>query len=278
MRQDKPTPSLRNVTVTLSAAALLTGALATLAADSIPAPVDVAASPASAVVTASGLATVVLAAGEGTDSPRPTDRVLVHYTGWTTDGKMFDSSVARDKPQRLPVDQVIDGWEEGLQLMVVGEKRRMWIPQELAYGGQEGRPKGMLVFDVELLKILRVPDVPEDVAAVPADAEVGKKKLAWKVLKTGTGSTQPGPKSTVSVHYTGWTRDGEMFDSSYTRGEPSSFPLDQVIKGWGLGLQLMVEGEQRRFWIPAKLAYRDNPKGPQGMLVFDIELVEIEKQ
>ncbi len=259
------------------AVSLLLIALATHAADSIPAPADVAAPPASADVTSSGLATLVLAAGEGTDSPLPTDRVIVHYTGWTTDGKMFDSSVVRGKPQRLPVDKVIDGWEEGLQLMVVGETRRMWIPEALAYAGKEGRPKGMLVFDVELLKILRVPDVPEDVAAVPADAEVGKKKLAWKVLRAGTGSTHPKATSTVKVHYTGWTIDGEMFDSSYTRGEPSTFPLDRVIKGWTEGLQLMVEGESRRFWIPAKLAYKGNPKGPEGMLVFDIELVEIVK-
>ncbi len=270
--------SLSSLATMLSMALFLLVGASAQAADSIPAPADVAAIPPSATVTASGLATLVLKAGEGTDSPRPSDRVVVHYTGWTTDGKMFDSSVVRGKPQRLPVDQVIDGWEEGLQLMVVGEQRRMWIPEKLAYNGKEGRPKGMLVFDVELLKILRVPGVPEDVAAVPADAEVGKRKLAWKVLRAGTGSTHPRATSTVKVHYTGWTTDGTMFDSSYTRGEPASFPLDRVIKGWTQGVQLMVEGESRRFWIPAKLAYKGNPKGPQGMLVFDIELVEIEKQ
>jgi peptidylprolyl isomerase len=78
----------------------------------------------------------------------------VHYTGWTTDGKMFDSSVARNEPSEFAVNQVIPGWTEGLQLMVEGEKRRFWIPANLAYEGQPDKPQGMLVFDVELLKIL----------------------------------------------------------------------------------------------------------------------------
>jgi peptidylprolyl isomerase len=77
----------------------------------------------------------------------------VHYSGWTTDGKMFDSSVVRGKPATFPLKEVIPGWTEGLQLMAEGEKARLWIPKELAYNDQPGRPAGMLVFDVELLKI-----------------------------------------------------------------------------------------------------------------------------
>lgn len=78
----------------------------------------------------------------------------VHYTGWTTDGEMFDSSVARGESIEFPLDAVIAGWTEGLQLMVEGEHRRLWIPEALAYGGQSGRPAGMLVFDVELIRIV----------------------------------------------------------------------------------------------------------------------------
>ena len=77
------------------------------------------------------------------------------------------------------------------------------------------------------------------------------------------------------VHYTGWKTDGEMFDSSVQRGEPSEFRLNEVIAGWTEGVQMMVEGEKRRFWIPARLAYEGQPSKPQGMLVFDIELVDI---
>ena len=119
----------------------------------IPAPADVAAPPADATVTPSGLASRVLEAGTGTQHPGPRSRVLVHYSGWTTDGKMFDSSVTRGEPAEFPLGNVIAGWTEGLQLMVVGEKRRFWIPEDLAYKGQGGAPAGMLVFDVELIRI-----------------------------------------------------------------------------------------------------------------------------
>jgi peptidylprolyl isomerase len=80
--------------------------------------------------------------------------VTVHYTGWqASDGRMFDSSVQRGEPATFPLDGVIPGWTEGLQLMTVGEKRRLWIPANLAYEGRPGRPQGMLVFDVELIGI-----------------------------------------------------------------------------------------------------------------------------
>ena len=80
----------------------------------------------------------------------------------------------------------------------------------------------------------------------------------------------------MTVHYSGWTTDGKMFDSSVTRGQPATFPLDGVIGGWTEGVQLMVEGEKARFWIPEKLAYKGE-RAPYGMLVFDIELIKIER-
>ena len=118
----------------------------------IPAPPDVAAPPADATKTVSGLASKVLTPGTGTQHPRPNSKVTVHYTGWTTDGKMFDSSVQRGEPATFELDGVIRGWTEGVQMMVPGEKRRFWIPEPLAYGGKS-EPKGMLVFDIELIRI-----------------------------------------------------------------------------------------------------------------------------
>lgn len=118
-----------------------------------PAPADVAAPPADAVKTPSGLASKVIEPGDGTRKPGPESVVVAHYTGWTTDGKAFDSSVARGQPASFPLNRVIPGWTEGLQLMSVGETRRLWIPEELAYKGRPGRPAGMLVFDVELIDI-----------------------------------------------------------------------------------------------------------------------------
>jgi peptidylprolyl isomerase len=115
---------------------------------------------------------------------------------------------------------------------------------------------------------------PPDVAAVPADAQRTSDNLASKVLQAGTGARHPRANSEVTVHYTGWSTDGKMFDSSVARGEPATFRLDRVIPGWTEGVQMMVEGEKRRFWIPAKLAY-EGADGPQGVLVFDIELIRI---
>ena len=372
----------------------------------IPAPADVAAPPADAEKTASGLASKVLQKGTGTEKPEAQDSVMVHYTGWTTDGKMFDSSVKRGKPAQFPLRGVIKGWTEGLQLMVEGEKRRFWIPSELAYDNKPGRPAGMLVFDVELISVKKGPKpipAPDDVTKAPADAKktasglawkqlapptaataktkptdgsiikmhytgwtsdgnmmdssvvrgapvslrldvappgfkeaiadmaVGEKRRLWmpkallsrggqggpdvpgelvvfdveiveildlsapadvkappadaqktasglasKVLKPGTGKDHPTDDSSVSVHYTGWTTDGKMFDSSVARGRPTDFKVTGVIPGWTEGLKLMVEGEKRRMWIPEELAYKGK-EGPQGMLVFDVELVKIVK-
>src|SRR5688500_20131774 len=91
---------------------------------------------------------------------------------------------------------------------------------------------------------------PPDLAAPPADATVTPSGLASRRLEAGTGSRHPGPRSRVLVHYSGWTKDGKMFDSSVSRGEPIAFGLNQVIPGWTEGVQRMVEGEERLVWCP----------------------------
>ena len=102
-----------------------------------------------------------------------------------------------------------------------------------------------LVFDIELLGIEEPKPIPApaDVAAAPADAKKTESGLAYKVLTKGTGTAKPAATSMVDVHYTGWTTDGKMFDSSVLRGKSAQFPLNAVIKGWTEGVQLMVEGE-----------------------------------
>lgn len=107
-------------------------------------------------VTDSGLQYKVLTQGSGAEHPKATDKVKVHYHGTLIDGKVFDSSVDRGEPISFGLNQVISGWTEGLQLMVVGEKRRLFIPSELAYGNRATGPIGpnsALIFDVELLGI-----------------------------------------------------------------------------------------------------------------------------
>ena len=367
---------------------------------SLEAPADVAAAPADAKTTESGLAYKVITQGPGGEKPTQWDSVEVHYIGWGTDGENFDSSYKRNKPASFPLKGVIAGWTEGLQLMAVGDKVRFWIPEELAYKGAPGKPAGMLVFDVELLSVkagARPPETPENVAAAPSDAKTlskglkvkqlvagegdlptgddmvefhmsawdtttqefefatsmrskpmsgrlsdlmtvwgetlatmkpGEKTMVWadadkivdgrgnpadapktfqlellkvtpapkapksvakppasakktesglryQVMTPGTGEAHPTASDRVSVHYSGWTTDGKLFDSSVQRGEPSTFGLGQVIPGWTEGLQLMVPGEKTIFWIPSELAYDGKPGRPEGMLVFEVELLEI---
>lgn len=240
-------------------------------------PPDVAGPPPDAKKTASGLAYKRLKKGTGDGSPTTNSQVEVHYTGWTTDGKMFDSSIRRGRPAKFPLKGVIAGWTEGLQLMKTGDVFRFWIPEALAYQGRKGAPQGMLVFDVELLDFKEPPKpvpAPPDVAAPPAKAKKTTSGLAYLRLEKGTGLEKPSAKSVVRVHYTGWTTDGKMFDSSVIRGQPARFPLNGVIQGWTEGLQLMAPGEKFRFWIPEALAYQGRPGAPKGMLVFDVELLD----
>jgi len=245
-------------------------------AEKLPVPKDVAAAPASAVKTDSGIAWRVLKEGRGEARPNLASRVRVHYAGWTTEGEQIENTYDRDEPPFLAVAEVIDGWREGLQLMVEGEKRRFWVPGPLAFEGRATMPQGEIVFDIELVEIINPPTTPEYLTGPHPEAEVHNKKgLASLRLHEGDDVLLPRAESYVTVHYTGWSTDGTIIDSSVLRGSPSTFQLTQVIKGWREGLQLMVAGEKRRFWIPEKLAYKGDKTKPQGLLIFDIELVAI---
>jgi FKBP-type peptidyl-prolyl cis-trans isomerase len=242
----------------------------------IPAPSDLGAPPNDAVKSSTGLISKTVKPGTTDEKPIATDVVTVNYTGWRSDGMMFDSSVARGQASTFPLDRVMAGWRECVMLMTIGETRRCWVPQALAYNGRAGRPTGTVVFDIELVDFRPSPLIPPpDVKAPPDDAKRLPSGLAYKVLRPGKGTRSPSPFSQVSVHYTGWTAEGRMFDSSVPTGMPRSMRLDEVIKGWSEGVPMMTEGERMRFWIPEKLAY-EGKSDPKGMLVFDIELVAIQ--
>src|SRR5688572_16913351 len=147
-------------------------------------PPDLTSPPGDAVKAASGLISRVLTPGTGTRKPDATDVVTVHYTGWVaSDGRMFDSSIARGAASTFPLTKVMTGWRECVQLMTVGEKRRCWIPENLAYRGQAGRPSGTVVFDVELIDARISPTIPPpDVKAPPDDTKKTATGLAYRVL------------------------------------------------------------------------------------------------
>jgi len=261
-----------------------------------PPPKDVAKPPADAVVTPSGLAYKVLLRPACALSSSPTaeqlakcqkaqpyDKVVVDYTGWQANGRMFDTS--RLEKKSLVVNDVMPGLTEVLQLMSPGETRRVWIPSSLAYGDnpkEKGRPAGPVTFDIELFSIQpqpKPPEAPQDVAAPPADAVSTPSGLAYKVIKSGSGSKKPKPESKITVSYSGWRTSGNLFMSSVL-GAPTTFPVKEIpLAGLAEGVQLMVEGETRRFWIPAALALGDKKDSaglPMGMLVFELELKGIE--
>jgi peptidylprolyl isomerase len=208
----------------------------------------------------------------------------MHQVVWTTDGKMQMNTGNREAPVDFDVTQsVLPGLREAIELMVVGEKRRCWIPGRLAFGEEtatpatDGRPRGTLVYELDLVSLTKavgLPEAPPDVAAVPPDAERSASGLAWRVLKEGTGDKHPTGASLVSLQYTGWTPDGKVFTAT-RGGVPKSSAVARVIPGWQEGILLMKVGEKRRLWVPPELAYRGRPGRPQTMVVFDIELFAI---
>ena len=122
------------------------------------------------------------------------------------------------------------------------------------------------------------PPPPAFTLPAPDALQTTASGLKYKHVRPGSGRS-PGRSDKVTVHYAGWLMDGTPFDSSYSRGETTSFPLDRVIPGWTEGLQLMAEGGATTFVIPPALAYgrRGAPPviGPDATLVFHVELVRI---
>ncbi len=240
--------------------------------------------------TASGLKYRILREGTG-PSPAATDTVTVHYRGWLPnpdngdEGTEFDSSYSRGTPTSFPLNGVIPGWTEGVQLIGQGGKIELEVPPELGYGaaGAGGviPPNATLRFVVELLEPPKPGPVDED---APTEFTATESGLKYRIRRKGSGGT-PTATDTVTVHYRGWLPEaadptqGEEFDSSYGRGEPATFPLNRVIPGWTQGLQLVSEGGMIELDIPSSLAYgeRGTPGIPPGSdLRFLVELISIQ--
>ena len=230
---------------------------------------------------------VITDGGGAGATPIPTDKVMVHYTGWLEDGTMFDSSVARGEPITFGLNRVISGWTEGVGYMHVGDKFKLRIPSELGYGERGGStipPNSTLIFDVELLDInpvspyAKVPPMDQlPGEAVTGDISSSDSGLQWYDIVEGDGEKPANSSSTVEVHYTGWLTDGTKFDSSVDREQTIEFPLNGVIAGWTEGVGSMKVGGKRKLIIPAALGYGERGAGgviPGGAtLIFDVELI-----
>lgn len=258
------------------------------AAATIPPPADVRKPPVDAICEKSGLCSRILEAAPADASnktkPQLLDIVTVDYTGWqAADGKMFDSSVVRGKPATFALRNLIKGWQEGVGLMTVGETRRMWIPEDLAYRGTAGRPSGMLVFDVTLRSVKAgppVPQAPDDVASPPANAVTDSRGVkSVTVTAAPEGAPRPAPKGgKASISFACWSEDGTLVDASILRGGPQVVATDGTFV---IAPQIsnMAEGETVRVWVPNKVAFTSAPpnSAPKGLLVFEIKLLKVEK-
>ncbi|MDP4268300.1 MAG: FKBP-type peptidyl-prolyl cis-trans isomerase [Bacteroidota bacterium] len=234
------------------------------------------------VTTQSGLKYVNIAEGKGVQL-KPDMKVKLHYSAYFENDSMFDSSVDRGQPLELQLvhGQVMEGLEQALLTMKVGDKTHFFIPYTLAFGeeGRAGFPgKSNLKFDIEVI------DAKEMIKPVPFDVKgkdtiTTKSGLKYIKLNEGTGIQAEAGKS-VTVHYTGYLPDGKVFDSSVSRGEPINFQLGsgRVIQGWEEGIALLKVGGKARFIIPSNLGYGDRAMGPippNSTLIFDVELMDV---
>ena len=205
----------------------------------------------------------------------------INYKVGTDVGKYLkDSEIGFDN------DAFMTGLEDGL----AGRDLRLTKEQLTAIRGviQQKQQKAQEVRRAEMMAKMEKQKIENKAAG---DAFMAKKKaekgvkstesgILYEVVSEGTGPKPTAATDTVVVHYTGTLLDGTKFDSSVDRGQPATFALNQVIKGWTEGVQLMNTGSKYRFYIPSELAYGSDarpgsPIGPNSTLIFDIELIEV---
>ncbi|GEP45005.1 FKBP-type peptidyl-prolyl cis-trans isomerase [Brevifollis gellanilyticus] len=192
------------------------------------------------------------------------------------------------KQQKVEIN--VDTFTSAVQDALAGKESK-YKPEELeaAMGAFEKHMQGrMAEIQAEMQKEAAAKAVEAKAAGTKFLAENGKREgvkttasgLQYEVIKQGNGA-KPVPTDKVNVHYHGTLLNGKVFDSSVQRGEPITFGVQEVIKGWTEGLQLMSVGSKFKFFIPSDLAYGDNGAGgdigPGETLVFEVELLKLEK-
>jgi len=238
--------------------------------------------PSTKKTTPSGVGYEVLSEGKGV-TPKPGDLVRFHFAVWRSSGEMLscDDRESRGRPRPKPGatgtvgEMPAMGLSEALQLCPLDGSVRIELPASASFQRlpPNTKPESTIVWEVRLLEIVTVPSfsMPE-----PSKLVTLPSGLAYEVVKPGTGK-RPAASDMVTVHYVGWLTNGNRFDTSYSTGQPASFSLGGVIKGWTEGVQLMQEGAIYKFVIPPGLAYGEAGAGadipPNSTLVFQIELI-----
>ncbi|HXI59880.1 MAG TPA: FKBP-type peptidyl-prolyl cis-trans isomerase [Polyangia bacterium] len=246
-----------------------------------PAPPDVAAPPPSAQKTPSGQPTRLVVPGTGSKHPAGNDCVRLRYVSWNRQGGLAGTSSNDDEGEVECLHRMLPAIAEATAMMVVGETRRLWIPKALAFPPDDDDPPPArasdLTYDLTLLAIIPAPPTPRSLKAPPARARKLRSGVAIEILQKGTGAVHPAAGQQLSLHLSGWTTDGTMFQSTTMAGNQSTeFTLAELLPGLREGVQQMVVGQRARMWIPAALAYGEKPRRraqPAGNLVFEVELV-----
>lgn len=227
---------------------------------------------------------IVVQKGEGATAQKE-DNAYVHYTGYLPDGKIFDSSYKKGEPVRITVgiNQVIKGWDMALFYMNKGSKYRFIIPPKLAFG-REGLgtivpPNTTITMDIEMVDLVPPVQVEKwDISGKKVNET--SSGLKYVVFEKGEGELIK-KDDVVFINYSGYFKNGKLFDSSVKRFEPIQVPVGNnvVIDGWDEGLQLMRKGSKFQLLIPANLAYGEQGAPPQipanTDLIFDIEVLEV---
>jgi peptidylprolyl isomerase len=227
--------------------------------------------------------------GEGAPCP-PGAKVKINYAGWLTDGTVFDTREGKG-PIEFDLNGLIQGWQIGIPGMKPGGKRKLVVGPDQGYGNQvKGKipPGSTLIFEVELLSF----SPPRNVTIGPGkpmsdgsnggtdDPELKDIGGGLKIRDLKEGSGEPvKPGTSVTIHYTGWTVDGHVFDTSKKgAGTPVTFSLNGLIAGWQKGIPGMKPGGIRKLVIPPELGYGANGSGPDipgnATLVFEVELIK----
>jgi len=238
--------------------------------------------PSTKKTTPSGIGYEVLSEGKGV-TPMSGDLVRFHFAVWRSNGELLscDDREGRGRPRPKPgATGTVGalpaiGLSEALLLCPLDGSVRVELPASASFQRlpRDTKPESTIVWEVRLLEIVSVPSfsMPE-----PSKLVTLPSGLAYEVVKPGTGK-RPAASDMVTVHYVGWLTNGNRFDTSYSTGQPASFSLGGVIKGWTEGVQLMQEGAIYKFVIPPGLAYGEAGAGadipPNSTLVFQIELI-----
>lgn len=234
-----------------------------------------------------GVRWYVLAEGEGDPPPSDDSNVQIEYTGWLLDGTQFDASSNTGRPLTLPLSTFLPGWASGMRDMRPGERRKLLIGPEGAFGGLGNAPSippnATLVIDVSLIKIVDFVTVPKTLPGWAVEGPATKREdgLQWWDLDAGDpeGEAIPSLEAIVELHIIGYLTDGTVFTRTRDEsgnGSPILIDLRRWLTGPAEGLIGLAPGARRKLIVPAQLAYGSTGRRivpPRATVIFDIEVV-----